>query len=85
MNLDALKELMHARPFVPFVLHTADGRSFEVSEPVFISITRNGRIARVATDEYQGEGFESLNLLQLIGATTRESLQKPQDDGGSEA
>lgn len=33
---DRIRELMHQSPFVPFVLHTADGRSFRVDHPDYV-------------------------------------------------
>ena len=77
MSPESLRELMHAQPFIPFVLHTADGRNFDVPHPDFIAVTRNGRVARISTGEFNGEGFESLDVMLLVSASSREALGEP--------
>jgi hypothetical protein len=36
--IDQLRQLWKARPFVPFVIHLKDGRSFPVSDPAYFHI-----------------------------------------------
>jgi hypothetical protein len=61
-------ELHHAqRPFEPFRLLVADGRSYEVRHPERLASLRSGRMISVATDE----GFVILDLLLITG------LEKP--------
>jgi len=55
------------RPFEPFRLLVADGRSYEVRHPERLASLRNGRMISVATDA----GFVILDLLLITG------LEKP--------
>ena len=55
------------RPFEPFQLLVADGRSYDVKHPERLASLRNGRMISVATDE----GFVILDLLLVTG------LEKP--------
>jgi hypothetical protein len=36
MLKEQIRLLLHATPFVPFVIHTASGRSFRVEHPDFV-------------------------------------------------
>lgn len=38
---EKLRSLWHATPFVPFTIHLADGRSFEVPHPDFFLLPPN--------------------------------------------
>jgi hypothetical protein len=49
MKLEQLRDAMHAAPFQPFTIHTADARSVHVPHPDFIALMGNGRTAIVAS------------------------------------
>jgi hypothetical protein len=49
MKLEQLRDAMHATPFQPFTIHTADGRSVHVPHPDFIALMGNGRGAVVTS------------------------------------
>jgi hypothetical protein len=49
MKLEQLRDAMHAAPFQPFTIHTADGRSVHVPHPDFIALMGNGRSAIVTS------------------------------------
>ncbi len=36
MMKEQIRHLLHATPFVPFVIHTADGKSLRVAHPDFV-------------------------------------------------
>jgi hypothetical protein len=55
------------RPFEPFRLMVADGRTYDVRHPERLASLRSGRMISVATDE----GFVILDLLLITG------LEKP--------
>jgi hypothetical protein len=55
------------RPFEPFRLLVADGRSYDVRHPERLASLRTGRMVSVATDD----GFVILDLLLVTG------LEKP--------
>ena len=58
MTTDHLKSFMSARPFRPFLILMADGRSVEVDHPEGIA-DAGGRIALVARPD---ESFEVIDL-----------------------
>jgi hypothetical protein len=62
MNLEKLQELHQARPFRPFVIHTADGRIFPIPHNEFLAFHPEGDTL-VA---YQSHGGLSILDLALI-------------------
>jgi hypothetical protein len=66
-------QLHHAqRPFEPFRLLVADGRSYEVRHPERLASLRTGRMISVATDD----GFVILDLLLITGLAKPISRRK---------
>ena len=59
MTTEQLKSFMSVRPFRPFLIHMADGRSVEVNHPEWIAYA-GGRTALVAKPD---ESFEVIDLL----------------------
>ncbi|OJW19942.1 MAG: hypothetical protein BGO49_10455 [Planctomycetales bacterium 71-10] len=42
-TMDQVRKAMHTAPFRPFTVYLADGRTYLVRHPDFISISTNGR------------------------------------------
>lgn len=59
MTTDQLKSFISVRPFRPFLIHMADGRTVEVNHPQWIAYA-GGRIALVAKPD---DSFEVIDLL----------------------
>lgn len=57
MTADAIREAMHATPFVPFVLEVVGGKRYLVDHPDFLAVSRNGRTLTLYT-----EGGHSVTL-----------------------
>jgi hypothetical protein len=55
MDVERIRELRLADPFMPFALILDDGRRLLVKEPYFLAIGQDGRRVSVATG---GESFE---------------------------
>ena len=72
MSPETLRNLIVAHPFVPFTLRLADGRSYHVPHPEFVSVSRSGRTAKVSTEEFAGEGTEFLDVFQLLSVGLRD-------------
>ena len=68
MNIERLQELHQARPFRPFAIHTADGRSFPIPHNEFLAFHPDGDTL-VA---YQPDG--GLSILNLDQITELELL-----------
>ena len=61
MTTDQLRDFIAARPFVPFMIHMADGRNVEINHPETIAYA-GGRIAVVVKPD---DRFEVEDLLLL--------------------
>jgi hypothetical protein len=66
MTLDQIREAYHAQPFVPFVLHLADGRGIPVRSREFMAAAPSARTIRV----YRPEG--RANVIDLLLVTDLE-------------
>ena len=66
MTTDRLRDLWHAQPFRPFIIHLADGRDVKVVHPEFLSRSPSGRTITV----YQPD--ESFNIIDLLLVTDLE-------------
>ncbi len=48
MTIEQLRAVHHERPFHPFTIHLADGRSYDVPHPDFLSFAPSGRMVFVS-------------------------------------
>jgi hypothetical protein len=62
MTSQQLRAAHQAAPFRPFVIHMADGRSFSIPHPDFLSISPAGTTVIVYQD---GEEFSILDMLLM--------------------
>ncbi|MEE9294941.1 MAG: hypothetical protein V3W34_08290 [Phycisphaerae bacterium] len=62
MTNEQLRKMHQAKPFVPFTLHLADGRSVRVEHPEFLMQTPSGRTVHVAKTD---DSFEIIDLLSV--------------------
>jgi len=60
MTIEQLREMYTARPFRPFRVHLADGRSLEIDHPEFLMFSRSGRTIVVSKTN---DTFEIVDLL----------------------
>ncbi len=60
MTIQRLQNVHRAKPFHPFTIHLADGRSFRVAHPEFLSHSPTGRTIIVYQPD---ENFSILDLL----------------------
>ncbi len=67
MTTDQLKSFISARPFRPFRIHMADGRTVDVNHPEWIAYA-GGRIALVAKPD---DSFEVVDLLLVPSLEAR--------------
>jgi hypothetical protein len=64
MTKEAIKQHLDAAPFRPFTLRLPDGRSCPVPARDFASLSPNGRILVVYTDE--GNGVRLLDVALVV-------------------
>ncbi len=62
MTVQQLRAAWRAVPFRPFTLHMADGRSFTVPHPDFLSMSPTGRTVIVYQED---DEFSILDLLVM--------------------
>ena len=66
MRTQEIRALLHARPFVPFAIHLADGRQMEVKHPDFVALAPTGDTIVVFQED------NSFNVVDLALATDAE-------------
>ena len=71
MTAQQLRDLQQAKPFRPFTMHMADGRSFQVSHPEFLLVAPSGRTAVLYDQD------DHLNILDVMLMTGIETTSAP--------
>jgi hypothetical protein len=66
MTTEQLRAAYQARPFRPFVMYLADGRSIPVHSPEFVFTTPSGRTIVV------GQPDDTVNIIDLLLVTDLE-------------
>ena len=72
MDSLAIQELLHQKPFRPFILHLADGRAFDVPHTDFICISRNARRVIV---ENEDNSFEIIDVPLINSAEVKPTAE----------
>ena len=62
MTIQQLRAAHRATPFQPFTVHMADGRSFPIPHPDFLSMSPTGRTVIIYADN---DEFSILDLLLM--------------------
>jgi hypothetical protein len=74
VTIQQLRDAHHAVPYRPFVVRMADGRSFEVPHPDFLSMSPSGRTVII----YHGdEHFSILDLLLMTEIEMKSTASSP--------
>jgi hypothetical protein len=63
MHITEIQKLYEARPFRPFVIHVADGRTIKVEHPEFMAQAPTGRTIFV----YDPKDFQIIDVLMITG------------------
>lgn len=76
MTIDKIKAAYEARPFVPFTIHLADGRTLRVEHPEFMAMMPGGRAIIVVLDD---DSWQVVDLLLVVslGFGSKDSKRKP--------
>jgi hypothetical protein len=74
MIKEKVRELIHATPFVPFYIHTANGKSVFVHHPDFIFAAPSGG-PDIVVEEANGRW----HLINVMLITSLEKAPPPQD------
>ncbi len=70
MTIEQLRNVHQARPFRPFTIHLADGRSFYIPHNDFLSHSPKGRTLIVYGKR---DSFDILDLLLVSGIEVHDS------------
>ena len=68
MTIEQLRNVHQARPFQPFAMHLANGRTLDVPHPDFLSHSPSGRTVIVHHDD---ESFSVIDLLLVTELEVR--------------
>jgi len=66
MRIEEIRKVQHAQPFRPFVLHLADGRTFEINHPEFLFLGHSERTAII--DDVDGS-FEVIDPMLVTSVS----------------
>ena len=72
MTIEQLREMHLARPFQPFDIHLADGRTLTVDHPEFLSQSRTGRTIYVTSSD---DRLEIVDLLLVVSLKLRPAIR----------
>ena len=75
MTVEQLRNVHHAQPFRPFTIRMADGRSFLIRHPDFISHSPSGRTLIVYQDD---DNFSILDLLLVTELEVHAPPERPE-------
>ena len=65
MRAEEIRDAQRAQPFIPFIMHLADGREFTVVHPDFLWVSRAGRFAIVEDLDGNSEHIDPLMVVSL--------------------
>lgn len=80
MTIDRLREAHHARPFQPFLLHMADGKTLRVSHPESLAYDARGRTVVYVAPKGNTHFLDLLLVARIEignGAAGRRPKRKP--------
>jgi len=72
MTIGKIRDLHSAQPFQRFTIHLADGRSFRVEHPEFLSVSPTGRTIVVHLPD------DSMHIIDLFLVTSLEPVNGSQ-------
>ncbi len=65
MTTEQLRTVIHASPFRPFTIRMADGRSFSVPHPDFLSVSPAGRTVVIYNSDDSASIVDLLLMTEL--------------------
>ena len=78
MTIEQMREMNAARPFRPYAVHLADGRSLDIDHPEFLMFSRTGRTIAVSKPN---DTIEIVDLLLVTSLETRNGHAKSKRKG----
>jgi len=62
---DEVRRLLHAEPFVPFLIKTSDGKQYRVKHPDYVAISPKGGRITVYADEETSTMLSALHMVAV--------------------
>lgn len=81
MTIERLRDAISQQPFRPFMIHTADGRSFRVPHPDFVSFHPKSERICIVWDPERVDAYRVLDL--LLVASLDFAGQEPGSENGA--
>ena len=75
MDPNDLQDLLTARPFVPFRLYMADGKTFDVRHPEFVMVGVRGNAVIFESDDPSSRRFSRYAHIAVLHATRAGPLE----------
>jgi hypothetical protein len=76
MTIEQLRRMHQARPFQPFRVRMADGRSLDVEHPEFLAHTPSGRTVMIARPDESLEVIDRLLVASLQPINTQSTPRR---------
>jgi hypothetical protein len=78
MTVEQLRGLYSKRPFQPFRVHLADGRSLDVEHPEFMAFSQSGRTVIISKSDDSSEIVDLLLVtsLEVLNGRTKTGRRK---------
>lgn len=77
MPPDQIHEALHRQPFVPFRIHTTDGRTFEVRHPEMVLVMSRTIVVGILEPQGGSRFPERMETIALIHVVSLEPLGQP--------
>jgi hypothetical protein len=68
---DEVRKLIHAEPFVPFLIKTSDGKHYRVKHPDYVAISPKGGRIVVFADEEASTTLSALHMVAVEAQVKR--------------
>ncbi len=60
-----VRNLIHANPFIPFIVKTSDGKQYRVKHPDYVAISPKGGRITVYADEETSTTLSALHIVAV--------------------
>jgi hypothetical protein len=68
---DEVRKLLHAEPFLPFMIKTSDGKQYRVKHPDYVAISPKGGRITVYADEETSTTLSALHMVAVAPLARR--------------
>lgn len=73
MTSNQMRDILSAKPFLPFTIHLADGDALRVNHPELLTLSPGGRTGIVWTSDERFQIFDVLLVTELSNVEEKKS------------